>query len=1010
MNQKIKHWIIIFFLICSIFSGLLVTDITDTAIAVWWDGSWKYSQTITVDHTKIDTNLQNFPLLVVIDSTTGSKCDSGDSIRFLSNDNLNEFYYEIETWNSSGNSFVWVNISETITNTVDYSFMMYYNNSAASDNQTATGVWASNYTMVHHLNASGTETRWDSTSNNNDATRNGDVTSTSGKIGDGNLFNGTVGHNLTVPHDASQQLSEYTISAWIKTDNLVGTKGIIVKGNDAIDCRNYQIYQSTSHYFGIYENDAGTDSDSVDSGVVSTGIWYYVVFSFKNDTGTPTSKIYLNATNTETTTDIFEPKTSQTTGISIGHYNSGGWAAFNGTMDEIHISNIRRNASWIKASYHNQNQTTNFLVWGTETSGQVVAPTNFKATTLNITAINISWTIGTNATHTHVQQKIGSYPTSRSDGTNVYNDTGTFYVATGLTSYTRYYYRAWGYNSTTGNWSSFVSSYNNTGPTNPTSVSGTVTGNDLTISWIKGSYADATTIRRKTNGYPTSPTDGTNIYNSTGLCHIDTNVLQTYYYTLFSWDNNTNLHSSGVYLEWGTLDINCYDENTTDALTFNVFITNDDGSQTYEDAGCTNTHHIDLADLPLGDNVIIQISTNASADVSTVEYFTGYSSDQNGTTTYLQLGHTPVGIIDTNITCYNSTGSTESYPVFLLSGSIVTIYPDMADEFTQINVTYTFSQAQYRSRIYHMDLVVNTMYTLDAYLSNATNLYLLHVVDENNNPIEGVELDIMRHINNTVGFESIAIIFTGANGEVDVYLIPNQLYKIKLSKTGYETKYENYIPDPEYYGLYYPKTFQLIIESEEPTVYTFDGLITFNGTINTTGVITICYYDNSDNTIDTTIFIYENYNGTLIFNHSDSRTGDNDFCFTDAGYNTSRTHDVFLHLNHSNLGYETVTIRIFPFREPTRNESAIEGKFEAVFGEFELGWVKTFIIFFPCMMLLVVFGAAHSGLGIMAAGMYLGFTAFFIDVSHIASYGSLATIIIMIGLTLIVVRKGRKAL
>ncbi|MEM4258318.1 MAG: hypothetical protein QXL17_04100, partial [Candidatus Thermoplasmatota archaeon] len=81
------------------------------------------------------------------------------------------------------------------------------------------------------------------------------------------------------------------------------------------------------------------------------------------------------------------------------------------------------------------------------------APTSFTATTVSSTQINLAWTKGTGASHTRIQRKTGSYPTSISDGTNVYNGTGSSYSDTGLSSSTTYYYRAWSWDNSNLLWS-----------------------------------------------------------------------------------------------------------------------------------------------------------------------------------------------------------------------------------------------------------------------------------------------------------------------------------------------------------------------------------------------------------------------------------------------------------------------------------------------------------------------------------------------------------------------------
>ena len=71
-----------------------------------------------------------------------------------------------------------------------------------------------------------------------------------------------------------------------------------------------------------------------------------------------------------------------------------------------------------------------------------LVPTSFSATT-NTTNVDLAWTKGTGADNTTIRYKEGSYPTSRADGAEVYNDTGTGYIHSAGTG--THYYRAWSY-------------------------------------------------------------------------------------------------------------------------------------------------------------------------------------------------------------------------------------------------------------------------------------------------------------------------------------------------------------------------------------------------------------------------------------------------------------------------------------------------------------------------------------------------------------------------------------
>ena len=71
----------------------------------------------------------------------------------------------------------------------------------------------------------------------------------------------------------------------------------------------------------------------------------------------------------------------------------------------------------------------------------------------------------------------------------------------------------------------------------------------ISLSWTNPSDSDLVGIKilRKTDGYPTSPTDGTVIYDGTGTNYTDTGLTNgmTYYYMAFAYDEVPN-YSSGA--------------------------------------------------------------------------------------------------------------------------------------------------------------------------------------------------------------------------------------------------------------------------------------------------------------------------------------------------------------------------------------------------------------------------------------------------------------------------------
>jgi hypothetical protein len=278
-------------------------------------------------------------------------------------DNSTEFYYEIEEWTDTGFN-IWVNISETITSLTDYKFLMYYNDSDAIDNQNPENVWESKYSVVLHMDEK-SGTVYDSTSYNNNAYVQNNVNQdAAGKISGADNFDGVSGH-LAIDDDSSLDLgSEGTIEAWINLDKIQYYGGFVHKGDktDWSD-ESYSLQGwKTEPRIGAFLKGSTNVSLKGTNNTLKTGEWYYAVLTW----GTFGVKLYLNDTeDASTTTTTTVRKTSGH--INIGtQLNESGWYETDGTIDEVRISQTARNASWLKACFHTQNQTPGFLSFGPE--------------------------------------------------------------------------------------------------------------------------------------------------------------------------------------------------------------------------------------------------------------------------------------------------------------------------------------------------------------------------------------------------------------------------------------------------------------------------------------------------------------------------------------------------------------------------------------------------------------------------------------------------------------------
>lgn len=317
-----------------------------------------YYRTITIDSDYIDSNLMGFPLLVVLDNTTGDYNfhNNGADIRFTSSDFSVNFSYEISLFNNSGKTYCWVNVSESILSISDYVFCVTYNNANLSDGQNVIDVWDSSYLAVWHLND-----LLDSTSNNIDLTNDGAVGGVVGKIGfcyDFEFDDVDCLYHNTFLDSGFDVLS---VECWSKHES--DTNGnYISKRNIAGQDRLF--FRRDVGNLNFFLEGSNSGNKVVNGGAVSVGAWHYGYGSYEKGA---TLKVILNTTLSSGNIQSNSFLGGTADHFLIGKLNSvANTNAMDGLIDEVRVSSVLRNASWIKACYHSQNQTNGFLTIGTE--------------------------------------------------------------------------------------------------------------------------------------------------------------------------------------------------------------------------------------------------------------------------------------------------------------------------------------------------------------------------------------------------------------------------------------------------------------------------------------------------------------------------------------------------------------------------------------------------------------------------------------------------------------------
>lgn len=344
-------------------------------------GSYAYCEAIVVDHTKLgSSDLTSFPVLIVGSSNTEGTGSGGHAtnangydVTFYPTNSCSgtKLNWETEIYSASSTSSVWwilptVTISHTSDTTIGYRCIG--NASVTTDQSNKTGVWDSSYAMVQHLPNGTTLSATDSTSNANNGTISG-PTAGGGLIDGGGTNNGTLGNVISVANSASLSgLAHITLSYWFKTTTTTagqGSTAVVALGKHS-NSTNGEWYLTLGGATATNNqanftliNSSPTRVNLVASlGTTYTdGNWHYLTGTYDGSTMT----VYFDGSSKATTS---QSGTINAVNDYVGIFDYAGALStnnsFNGSMDEVRVSNVSRSADYILTCFNNQSAPTSF--------------------------------------------------------------------------------------------------------------------------------------------------------------------------------------------------------------------------------------------------------------------------------------------------------------------------------------------------------------------------------------------------------------------------------------------------------------------------------------------------------------------------------------------------------------------------------------------------------------------------------------------------------------------------
>ncbi len=336
--------------------GTIVDD--DTGI-----GAYRYKMKIAFGgYNKVET-LTNFPALVMFGTNLSNfgydqfESSTGGDLRFANASETQALDYEVEKWDTGGQSYVWVRVPELVdASTYVWGYWGIADDTNAPPCTTNGSVWASSFETVWHLGSDGgVEDLTDATVNGLDMTDNGDSVNATGKIGDGQYLDGATDYLTSACPAALDGNPVFTVSWWIRHSTQPSRIWAMDFGNRTTGAYHALISTGGVTQLGVWGG--GQNNPSI---LAYRDTWLHMTTVHLPDN---TLKTYFNGVQADSDAGLVFNVIAGG-GFRIGQ-KIGAESHYKGDVDEVRVSNVARSADWAWASWNNQAQNTSFCDYGT---------------------------------------------------------------------------------------------------------------------------------------------------------------------------------------------------------------------------------------------------------------------------------------------------------------------------------------------------------------------------------------------------------------------------------------------------------------------------------------------------------------------------------------------------------------------------------------------------------------------------------------------------------------------
>ncbi len=438
---KIVSVLLTLILIIHFIGGVLlfIPSLQEVQAAPGWLGNWQHRREITIDHTKIDSDITGLPIVLKggisvgqnnadVSSIFDEVGDNWQKIAVTKSDGTTQLYVEKEKWDPINKEFI-LHVSKSdwvISSSTDTKLYIYYDNSQP-DNTTYVGdigsrpeVYNSNYKGVWHLAEDPSDTASkikDSTANNNDGTSYGFMDSDDlvlGKVNGALDFDGLDDY-IDITHDSLLSLPttfNFTVLFWFNANgNAVSKAALTFQGTDDLSFYPNDNYLGSGGTRIFWRNLGKNIIDEAGSDLSNQWHQFAFVSRASNNHQTYRDGVLVGTSSASAAAGPFSK-------VYIGAFEPLD-QNFPGKIDEVMILDTALSESEIKALYYSQ--IDSLVSWGEEEYNNYFKVTGAGTMTagesneLTITAYDSSGNVLTSYTGNKLLTFSG--PSSAPDGT-----------------------------------------------------------------------------------------------------------------------------------------------------------------------------------------------------------------------------------------------------------------------------------------------------------------------------------------------------------------------------------------------------------------------------------------------------------------------------------------------------------------------------------------------------------------------------------------------------------------